>query len=247
MLVHTHHVPLRETMLWLEPHLQHRAARILEVGCGQGHLAAALASAGHQVVAIDSNEEAVAATRYKGVDARVGTFPEQLPESDQGRFDVVLFTRSLHHLEDLDAACAAAFSILSPTGVVLIEDWAWNLIDERTAAWAYGLMGIGRTTGLVPAGTWQGGTDPLQHWIDEHQHHVHEVAAMRDAISKHSAAHNVTITEQTAPYFYRYFCDYLAKKADGATIVESVLAAERQMLEAGAMEPLGWRLAATRA
>ncbi|MGK0299216.1 MAG: 2-polyprenyl-3-methyl-5-hydroxy-6-metoxy-1,4-benzoquinol methylase, partial [Planctomycetota bacterium] len=146
MLVRTHHVPLRETMLWLEPHIEQLSARILEVGSGQGHLAAALAGAGHQVVAMDSDEEAVAATRYKGVDARVGTFPDELPEHDEGPFDVVLFTRSLHHLEELDAACAAAFSLLSPTGVVLVEDWAWNIIDDRTAAWAYGLMGIGRTT-----------------------------------------------------------------------------------------------------
>ena len=233
-------------MLWLEPHIQPLSARILEIGCGEGHLAAALAGAGHQVVAMDSNEEAVAATRYKGVDARVGTFPDELPDRDEGAFDVVLFTRSLHHLEDLDAACEAAFSLLSPTGSLLVEDWAWNTIDERTAAWAYGLMGIGRTTGLVPEGKWQGGKDPLQHWRDEHDHHVHEVDAMRDAISKHGAPSNASITEQAAPYFYRYFCTYLAKHEDGAAISESVLAAEQQMIASKAMAPLGWRLAATR-
>ena len=235
-------------MLWLEPHLHELSARILEVGCGQGHLAAALAGAGHDVVALDSNEEAVAATRYKGVDARLATFPDNLPERHEDPFDIVLFTRSLHHVEDLDAAAAAAFSLLAPTGIVLVEDWAWNIIDERTAAWAYGLMGIGRTAGLVPQGLWQGGNDPLRHWLDEHEHHVHAIAEMRDAIVKHGKQHNVSITEETTPYFYRYFCDYLANHDDdGAAIVESVLAAEQQMLNAGAMAPLGWRLAATHA
>ena len=68
-----------------------------------------------------------------------------------------------------------------------------------------------------------------------------------EAIAKHGASHNIKITEETTPYFYRYFCDYLAKNDDSAAIVESVLAAERQMLAASAMAPLGWRLAATRA
>lgn len=247
MSVRPHHVPLRETMLWLEPLLPPSGARILEIGCGDGHIAAALTAAGHQVIAIDSNEEAVAATRYKGVDARVGIFPEDAPRPDEGPFDAVLFTRSLHHLDDLDASCEAAFSLLAADGSMLVEDWAWDRVDARTAAWAYGLMGIGRTTGIVPDGTWQGGHDPLQHWRDEHLHHVHEVAAMREALARHATSRGAAVSEEEAPYFYRYVCRYLEKRDDPAerstAIAESVLAAERQMLACGGIEPLGWRIA----
>jgi len=239
-------------MLWLEPQIKGAAARILEVGCGQGHLAAALAGSDHQVIAIDADPAAVVAARYKGVDARVGRFPDgDLREIFQeGAFDIVLFTRSLHHMHDLNAACEAAFSLLAPGGAVLVEDFAWNILDERAAAWAFGLMGVGRAMGIVPEARWRTGNDPLVTWLAQHEGHAHAIAAMRDAITKHSKSltdfSQVAITEQTAPYFYRYFCDYLADTDDGAAIAESVLAAEQQMLTARAMVPLGWRLSARR-
>lgn len=249
MLVRTHHVPLRETMLWVEARIPKSSARILEVGCGEGHVAAALVGAGHQVVAIDANEAAVTAARYKGVDARVGEFPNCDPAVDtDGPFDIVLFTRSLHHIHQLDAACEAAFSMLAPGGSVLVEDWSWNIIDERTAAWAYGLMGVGRAAGIVPSDLWQESNDPLTAWLSEHRDHVHEVATMRDAIQKctTSSSHSFALDEEAAPYFYRYFATYTSEKDSGTQITESVLAAERQMLQTRAMAPLGWRLSAVR-
>lgn len=244
-------------MQWLEPQIKRFSARILEVGCGHGHLAASLAGSGHQVVAIESDADAVAAARYKGVDVRHGLFPDcDLPERyEEHAFDVVVFSRSLHQMHHLDQACETAFSLLAPGGVVLVEDWAWNIIDERTAAWAYGMMGVGRAAGFVPDERWRSGNEPLRAWLAEHEGFAHPIAAMRTAITKHSKSlthsHTVTIHEESAPYFYRYFCDYLAN-ADGAfadngsAIVESVLAAEQQMLAARAMAPLGWRLAAVR-
>lgn len=250
MLVRTHHVPLRETMLWVEARIPKPSARILEVGCGEGHVAAALVGAGHQVVAIDADEAAVTAARYKGVDARLGEFPDcDLPERNQdGAFDIVLFTRSLHHIHNLDAACETAFAMLAPGGSVLVEDWSWNIIDERTAAWAYGLMGVGRAAGIVPDDLWQESKEPLTAWLAEHHGHVHEVATMRDAIHKctTSSSHSFALDEEAAPYFYRYFANYTTEKDGGAAITESVLAAERQMLQARAMAPLGWRLSAAR-
>lgn len=243
-------------MLWVEPHIQKANARILEVGCGQGHVAAALRGAGHQVVAIDSDEEAVAAARYKGVDARAAEFPDgDLIGEDP--FDVVMFSRSLHHMRELDAACQSAFRLLAPGGSVLVEDWCWNSIDERTAAWLYGLMGIGRAAGIVPADQWQQSDDPLTTWLDEHRDHIHEVKTMRGAMQQaaNASRHTLTLEEEHAPYVYRYFASYgadqgspePASKRDTAALTESVLHAERQMLASKAMAPLGWRLSAVSA
>ena len=72
---------------------------------------------------------------------------------------------------------------------------------------------------------------------------------MRDAITKHLKSGGGpprAITEEPAPYFYRYFCDYIKDDENGPAVVESVLAAERQMLASNAMAPLGWRLSASR-
>jgi len=239
-------------MLWVEPHIPKPNARILEVGCGHGHVAAALRGAGHDVVAVDSDQEAVAAARYKGVDARVVEFPDgDLIGEDP--FDVVLFSRSLHHIRELDAACKLAFALLAPGGSVLVEDWCWNSIDERTAAWVYGLMGIGRAAGIVPKDLWQQSEDPLTTWLEEHRDHIHEVKTMRTAMQQAAQAsrHTLTLEEEHAPYVYRYFATYGADQdaqseptRDTAAITESVLHAERQMLANNAMAPLGWRLSA---
>ena len=71
-------------------------ARLLEVGCGDGELAAALQRAGHRVVAIDSDAESEVRARTRGVDARHADFGDRnvaLPG-----VDAVPFTRS-HQVE----------------------------------------------------------------------------------------------------------------------------------------------------
>jgi len=45
-------------------------ARILDVGCGSGGLAAVLGAAGHVVTGIDSSAEVVQQARANGIDAR---------------------------------------------------------------------------------------------------------------------------------------------------------------------------------
>ena len=175
--------------------------------------------------------------------------------SGAGPFDVILFTRSLHHIDELDGACTTAFSLLANGGSVLVEDWSWNTLDERAAAWMYGVMGIGQAAGIVPKDLWPQTENPLATWLDEHRGHVHEVKTMRAAIQKAAAAsqHTLAIEEEPAPYVYRYFAGYTAahdeddSSANGAALTEALLNAERQMLASNAMAPLGWRLSAVSA
>jgi hypothetical protein len=123
-------ISTRRTLDWIRPSPGARS-RILEVGCGAGELAAALGARGHEVVAIDSSPEAVRQTRARGVDAREAVFPR----FEAPPFDVVLFSRSLHHIEDLAGACVRAREIVQPGGFVLVEDWRWNEMDRATAEW----------------------------------------------------------------------------------------------------------------
>lgn len=97
-----------------------RGARILEIGCGDGELAAALGA-----VAIDSSPDAVAVARSRGVDARLATWPCSI----DGTFDAVLFTRSLHHISPLDEAIARI-----PAPLVLIEDFSFADASPRVLA-----------------------------------------------------------------------------------------------------------------
>lgn len=54
---------------FVRPRLPPPPARVLEVGCGQGHLSALLAAEGYRVVALDASPEAVELARRRGVDA----------------------------------------------------------------------------------------------------------------------------------------------------------------------------------
>ena len=72
--------------------------RVLEIGCGSGELAASLLQDGVSLIAIDNDADSIAAAQRLGVDARIAAWPD----FEDGQFDAVLFTRSLHHMHPLD-------------------------------------------------------------------------------------------------------------------------------------------------
>ena len=80
--------------------------RVLEVGCGEGELARALARAGHSVTAIDPWAPEGPIFRR----ARIEEF------SDPGQFDYVVASLSLHHVEDLGRALGKRADLLRPGG-----------------------------------------------------------------------------------------------------------------------------------
>ena len=97
-------------------------SRLLDVGCGEGQLALALAAAGHDVTAIDP-------VAPDGPIFERTTLEEFAPSH---LFEVVIASRSLHHLPNLDHALDR-IGQLAPR--VFVEEFAWDRLDERTAAW----------------------------------------------------------------------------------------------------------------
>jgi 2-polyprenyl-3-methyl-5-hydroxy-6-metoxy-1,4-benzoquinol methylase len=142
-------------------------AGVLEVGCGAGELARVLAGAGYDVLAIDPDAP-------KGPMFRQTTI-EDLVEA--GPFDAVVASRSLHHVDDLPAALDKIAAILRTGGIFVLDEFAWERLDERSA----GEVGI-----------------PLAEWREEHDD-LHTSAAMLAEVA--------TRLEQRAlswhPYLYR--------------------------------------------
>ena len=125
--------------------LPQRPQRILEVGCGTGELASRLLQDGCAVVAIDSDHDSVVAARQLGVDASVAAWPD----FDDGNFDAILFTRSLHHIHPLDQALRRAVDSLADGGRIIVEDFAYESADEKTLRWFASAIRLIEAEGLL--------------------------------------------------------------------------------------------------
>lgn len=97
-------------------------ASVLDVGCGSGHLAAALADAGHEVLAVDPDPAMVHLTRTRaGISATTGALPD-LPVAE-GSVDAVVANFVLNHVDHPRAAAGGLARVVRPGGRVVATIW----------------------------------------------------------------------------------------------------------------------------
>jgi SAM-dependent methyltransferase len=210
--------------------------RILEVGCGTGEVAACLTQDGYGVIAIDSDRDSVAAARQLGADARVATWPD----FDEGRFDAVLFIRSLHHIHPLDESVRHAANNLVEGGVIIVEDFAYESPDEKTLRWFSSAIRLIEATGLlIVSDEFQhrvlSKTETVKAWRQSHEEELHtaaEIAAHLEKVSRR-------VIRESAAYYFRYIASAItaAEKRDAIlqTFAEQevTLVADRSIIGLG--------------
>lgn len=199
---------------FLRARLPSPPARVLEVGSGQGELTTTLAVAGYEVVGIDP-------AAPEGELFRRLTL-EDLDETE--RYDAVVAARSLHHIRDLDAALGKIATLLEEGGVLVVEEFAWDLLDEATLAWLWE-----QRRALAAQGGDQTPASPEElraEWDADHLG-LHGDAALRTALDRHFREEAFVRT----PYLHRLL--------GGAT--SAVL--EQALVDAGTIRPLGFRYA----
>ena len=160
---------------WVRSQLPPAPVRVLEVGCGDGALARALADAGYDVLAIDP--VAPAGPLF------LRTTIEDL--DDPGPFDAVVAGRSLHHVVDLDAVLAKVAQ-LAP--LLVLDEFAWDRLDDRTARW----YDEQRSRSDDPP-------PPAAEWRRKHAR-LHGFATLRDALARHFDERSF----EPVPYLHRY-------------------------------------------
>lgn len=187
-------------------HLDRTPSRVLEIGCGDGQAALALAAAGHEVTAIDP-------VAPEGPIFERVTLEEFVPSAP---FDAVVASRSLHHVPDLELA-VDKIAQLAP--LLVVDEFAWDRFDERTAAWYLAqLDGPSKSTQQC-----------LRDWKEEHDG-LHGYEKLRTAFDRRFRAQFFA----WRPYHHRY----PGVRADRKS--------EQAMIDAGTIDSLGFRYVGTR-
>lgn len=126
--------------------------RVLDIGCGGGLLAEAMARAGAEVTGIDvtpANIEVArlhAATAGLAVDYRHAS-AEALAAAGE-RFDVVLNMEVVEHVVDVFGFMDAAASLVAPGGDMFVAT-----LNRTLAGWLIGIVGAEYVARILPKGT----------------------------------------------------------------------------------------------
>ncbi|HVT36496.1 MAG TPA: bifunctional 2-polyprenyl-6-hydroxyphenol methylase/3-demethylubiquinol 3-O-methyltransferase UbiG [Nevskiaceae bacterium] len=127
--------------------------RALDVGCGGGILAEALARAGAQTLGIDLAEASLDVARKHAADAGVqveyrGIAAEALATEMPAAFDLVCCLEMLEHVPDPQSVIAACAALVKPGGTVV-----FSTINRNPKAYALAVVGAEYLLNLIPRGT----------------------------------------------------------------------------------------------
>ena len=236
-------IPTDETVRFITSHVR-SGDRILEVGAGRGEVAERLRSLGHSVAAIDSDADAVETARKDGNEVIHADFLAFRADP----FEAVVFTRSLHHLSPLPAAIEQARALLRCGGTMVIEDFAFDEMNQATADWLYNELRTLSTDGVLNkrdegfGGEFLSEGGNLAAWKNHHEggHQIHTATQITAGVAR-----VFQITERgEAPYLYRYIAPMLPDDSSGFRVLQVVLSREKSMIERGAIQAIGRRLVA---
>jgi len=127
--------------------------RVLDVGCGGGILAEAMAERGASVTGIDMAERALKVAQLhlletgRAVDYRLIEV-EQLAAEQPGTFDVVTCMELLEHVPDPRSTVSACMRLLRPRGTAF-----FSTINRNPKSYLFAIIGAEYILRLLPRGT----------------------------------------------------------------------------------------------
>jgi 2-polyprenyl-6-hydroxyphenyl methylase/3-demethylubiquinone-9 3-methyltransferase len=143
--------PLR--LDWIDRHAGLAGKTVLDVGCGGGILAEAMARRGAQVTGIDLEEKAlrVAALHLGESLLKVNyqkAAAEQFAAGHPASFDVVTCMELLEHVPDPASMVAACAKLVRPGGQVF-----FSTLNRNPKSYLFAVIGAEYILGLLPKGT----------------------------------------------------------------------------------------------
>ena len=129
------------------------AKSVVDIGCGGGILAEAMAALGAAVTGIDAVKEPLAVAQHHArasgfaVDYRQAT-AEQLAEEAPAAFDIVTCMELLEHVPNPASIVAACARLVKPGGDVFFAT-----LNRNLKSWLFAIIGAEYLLGLVRRGT----------------------------------------------------------------------------------------------
>ena len=143
--------PLR--MNYISRHVNLAEKKVLDIGCGGGILAEAMAHHGAEVTAIDMAEASLSVARLHLLESRLDIHyqhnsAENMAEQHQAKFDVVTCLEMLEHVPDPASVVAACKTLVKPGGWVF-----FSTINRKPKSYLFAIVGAEYVLNLLPRGT----------------------------------------------------------------------------------------------
>jgi 2-polyprenyl-6-hydroxyphenyl methylase / 3-demethylubiquinone-9 3-methyltransferase len=144
--------PLR--LDWIARHCRLGGARVLDVGCGGGILADAMARRGADVLGIDLAEKPLKVAQLHALEGEPASVAyrlvaaEDLAREMPGQFDAVTCMEMLEHVPDPASVVQACAGLAKPGGAVF-----FSTIHRNPKAFLFAIVGAEYVLSLLPRGT----------------------------------------------------------------------------------------------
>jgi 2-polyprenyl-6-hydroxyphenyl methylase/3-demethylubiquinone-9 3-methyltransferase len=143
--------PLR--LEWIARHADLEGAAVLDIGCGGGILAEAMARRGARVTGIDLSEKALRVAELhlheSGLSVRYERAAvEEYAGLHAGEFDLVTCMELLEHVPEPASMVAACARLVRPGGQVF-----FSTINRNPKSYLFAVIGAEYVLGLLPKGT----------------------------------------------------------------------------------------------
>jgi 2-polyprenyl-6-hydroxyphenyl methylase / 3-demethylubiquinone-9 3-methyltransferase len=143
--------PLR--LEWIDGHARLASKRVLDVGCGGGILAEAMARRGAEVTGIDLSEKGLRVAELHVLESKLAVryekaSAEAYAETHAGEFDVVTCMELLEHVPEPAAMVAACAALIRPGGRVF-----FSTINRNPKSYLFAVIGAEYVLKLLPKGT----------------------------------------------------------------------------------------------